>query len=191
MANERPESPIGRIAAAPFEYCADCECDDCKRVFSHTFCHRCSCSSCSTCAKDPPYIPEHHKDENWEKPLALGKRRMNMFPASPVKRIKADSLNTAVKKLVNAAAISAANATLCVPDSVHRFCLLSLGHSAEDCLETCHIVPRALGEDDVLFHSVIKLSEHSRFLIAPNARVCLGSSVLWPISSFEVQPHHM
>jgi hypothetical protein len=166
MANKRPGSPVRRIAAAPFEYCADCECDVCKRVFSHTFCPRCSCSTCAKDPNDPPYRPEHDEDE---KPPGLGKRR-KLFPASPVKRIKADSLNTVVKNLVDAAAISASNATLCVPDNVDRFCLISLGHSAEDCLETCHIVPRALGEDDVLCPSIIKSANGSPlFFSAPKA----------------------
>jgi hypothetical protein len=78
---------------------------------------------------------------------------------SPVKRVKADSVNTTIKKLVNEAAISAAKASSSVPPSVDRFCLISLGHSPEDCLETCHIVPRAIVEDEVL-SSVIKRGEH-------------------------------
>jgi len=150
MTTERPDSPVGRIAPVPFHYCADCHCESCGRVFSRTFCPRCSCAACTKDSKDHAYIPEHEEDDQ---PSALGKRKQEslVLAISPVKRVKADSVNTAIRKLVNEASISAANAALPVPSNVNRFCLVSLGHSPEDCLETCHIVPRALGEDNVLF----------------------------------------
>jgi len=91
-------------------------------------------------------IPKRDSEDDW--PPALGKQ--GSIVISPVKRVKADSVNTTIKKLVNEAAVSAAKASSSVPPSIGRFCLISLGHSPEDCLETCHIVPRALVEDEVL-----------------------------------------
>ena len=166
MATERPDSPLGRIAPISFHYCVDCNCESCERVFSHTFCPRCSCLACTKDLKDHAYIPEHDEDDQ---PSALGKRKQKslVLAISPVKRVKADSVNTAIKKLVNEASISAANATLLVPSNVNRFCLVSLGHLPEDCLETCHIVPRALGEDNVLF---FQLSN------AASTNLCFSSS---------------
>lgn len=145
---ERPESPLSRIAPAPFNYCVDCHCDNCKRVFSCTFCPACGCQACSRSVKDITYAPERDGS-----PSALGKRRQKSLMISPVKRVKADSIKTAIKKFVQEAAISAASASSfeVVPPNVGRFCLISLGHSSEDCLETCHIVPRALDEDNVPF----------------------------------------
>ena len=93
-------------------------------------------------------IPKRDSEDDW--PPALGKRKQGSIVISPVKRVKADSVNTTIKKLVNEAAVSAAKASSSVPPSIGRFCLISLRHSPEDCLETCHIVPRALVEDEVL-----------------------------------------
>ena len=149
---ERPESPLGRIAPAPFYYCFDCHCDNCRRVFSSTFCPHCECQTCSGNSKDPTYTPERESDDSEQDPSALGKRKQKSLMISPVKRVKADSVKTAIKNLVQEAAFSAAGASLpSMPDNVGRFCLISLGRSSEDCLETCHIVPRALNEDEVLF----------------------------------------
>ena len=161
MTNKRPDSPLGRIASPSFYYCIDCNCDDCAHVFNLTFCPRCQCLACTKDPKDPPYVSEYDEDDQ---PPALGKRKQKFAVISPVKRVKAGSVNTVIKNRVSEAAISATNASSPVPSNVSRFCLLSLGHRAEDCLETCHIVPRALGEDDVLFFPLFNVAITYRYL---------------------------
>ncbi len=157
MSDERPDSPLRRIAPVPFYYCLDCNCNSCAHLLRRTFCPRCECRACIKDPKDPTYTPEHD-----ESSTALGKRKQNSLTISPVKRVKADSINTVIKRLVYEAALSAAS--LPMPPNVGRFCLISLGHSAEDCLETCHIVPRALGEDDVLLSFALNLASAHFYL---------------------------
>jgi hypothetical protein len=150
MSVPRPDSPLGRIAAQQFYYCSSCKCTDCNNALERTFCPKCICQDCKP--RDGSYIPDQDDDED-DRRRAFGKRKQIPPLSSPQKRVKVDSLNTTIKNRVSDAATSAANSpsnpSPPVPPNVVRFCLISLGHSPEDCLQTCHIVPRALSEDHV------------------------------------------
>jgi hypothetical protein len=70
---------------------------------------RCECKACSGNVQDPTYTPE--RDFEDDRPPSLGKHKQGSIAISSVKRVKADSINTTIKKLVNEAAVSAAKAS--------------------------------------------------------------------------------
>lgn len=156
--DERPTSPVGRIAPVTIRYCQDRQCNDCKNLLDCNFCPKCSCQ---ICRPGQPYISDnisyHNSSDEESKGKSFVKRKsgpQSLAPqASPLKRIKTKSVSTETKQLVSEAASSAIN--LPALAEVGPFCLVTLAHGYQGCLETCHIVPWALSDENVRFISFL------------------------------------
>jgi hypothetical protein len=119
-----------------------CECFSCKATSRNARCPQ--CAHCNTEAEEPCYL----EDKNTKgQPSSSGKRKQSEAQLSPMKRIKTASVTPSVIAAVNLAAIGAVATQ---HDGPEGFCLISHAFTSADCRETCHVVQRALSEDEVI-----------------------------------------
>ncbi|KAF9478971.1 hypothetical protein BDN70DRAFT_879371 [Pholiota conissans] len=147
------QSIVGRASAVDSEYCRFCDCPVCSTTRDRGYCPTCGCSKCAPSEKD-----QESKDKDYENPEDDNPKRKRSkvetlknsrdLPATPSRRgihgSVASSLATA-RAHTDTAALQAAGIT---EPGIMRFCLVTFGSTAADCLETCHLVPRALDEDN-------------------------------------------